>query len=82
LRLAQGRVAIIGAGFIACEFANDLCLSGHQVLVVVPNALPLSSVLPASINQELKNALEADGVEFSLSTSISILSNAVHLSLN
>ena len=66
----QGRVAIIGAGFIACEFANDLSLSGHQVLVVAPNVLPLSNVLPASINQELKNALEADGVEFSLSTSI------------
>src|SRR5476651_2507796 len=39
------RIAILGAGLIGCEFAEDLSAAGHHVTLVDPNLRPLSQGL-------------------------------------
>lgn len=63
------RVAIIGAGLIGCEFANDLILSDYQVSVIGNTVLPLNQLLPASASEYLKNMLAEQGVDWHLGKS-------------
>lgn len=51
------RVAILGAGLIGCEFANDLLAGGYSVDVIDPGNSPLSSLLPAEASKQLEQAL-------------------------
>lgn len=70
-RLAQARhVAIMGAGLIGCEFANDLLLGGYQVSVIDPAGSPLSRLMPATAGQVLQAALAEQGVQWYLGTSV------------
>ncbi|MDH5378079.1 MAG: FAD-dependent oxidoreductase [Gammaproteobacteria bacterium] len=69
--LAEPRkVAIIGAGLIGCEFANDLRRGGHEVSVFGPDALPLSNLLPAQAASELKTELGGIGVDWQLGSAV------------
>ena len=71
------RVAIIGAGLIGCEFANDLI---SQTLAVEANKLnvavfdkaqlPLAQQLPSQAGAMLQDALTNAGVEFYLGSDI------------
>ena len=63
------RVAIIGPGLIACEFANDLAQTGISVSIIGPNKLPMDNVLPIPIAEQLKIKLEEIGVDWYLDTS-------------
>lgn len=60
------RVAILGAGLIGCEFANDLARAGHAVTLIDPNALPLGALAPAALSQGLMAALQKEGVAMRL----------------
>ena len=60
------RVAILGAGLIGCEFANDLVLRGHAVDVADIAAQPLGRLLPAEAATGLRDALAAAGVRWHL----------------
>jgi rubredoxin-NAD+ reductase len=53
--LATGpqRVAIVGAGLVGCELANDLALAGHRITLLDVQALPLAATLPAAAAQRL-----------------------------
>jgi rubredoxin-NAD+ reductase len=53
--LATGpqRVAIVGAGLVGCELANDLALAGHSITLLDMQALPLSAALPAAAAHRL-----------------------------
>ncbi|MGE5650210.1 FAD-dependent oxidoreductase [Noviherbaspirillum sp. UKPF54] len=62
------RVAILGAGLIGCEFADDLAGAGHQVTLVDPNTLPLSALAAPSLSRGLHAALSARGVAFRCGT--------------
>nr|WP_295770134.1 FAD-dependent oxidoreductase [Rhodoferax sp.] len=55
-------VAIMGAGLIGCEFANDLVAVGHRVSVIDPSTDPLSALLPAEASMQLQDALSHRGV--------------------
>lgn len=57
-------VAIIGAGLIGCEFANDLASRRIKACVVDPAAWPLSRLLPEIAGRLFAAGLEAQGVEF------------------
>jgi rubredoxin-NAD+ reductase len=74
-RLAQvggpARVAILGAGLIGCEFADDLVGAGHTVSLIDPAPLPLAAITPSPIGQALQAALTARGVQLHLSTTAS-----------
>ncbi|HEX8988122.1 MAG TPA: FAD-dependent oxidoreductase [Rhodocyclaceae bacterium] len=64
------RVAILGAGLIGCEFANDLAGAGFEVDVfdVAPQAL--GRLLPAATAAFFGGGLAAAGVRFHFGTSI------------
>ncbi len=65
---ANGRVVLLGAGLIGCEFANDLLAAGHSVNVVDPAPLPLGRLLPAGVAQAYRDRLAAAGVQWRLGT--------------
>lgn len=58
------RVAILGAGLIGCEFANDLLAAGYRVDIVDPGNRPLSALLPAEASAHLRDALGELGVNW------------------
>lgn len=62
------RVAILGAGLIGCEFADDLAGAGHAVTLIDPNPLPLASLAAPALSHGLHAALKAKGVEMALGT--------------
>ncbi len=57
-------VAIIGAGLIGCEFANDLCGAGFTVHVIDPNPAPLNRLLPEAVGAQLRAALMEAGARW------------------
>ena len=63
-------VAIIGAGLIGCEFANDLRLAGIDVDVYDIAEQPLGRMLPAQAAALFRQRLEAAGVRFRLDTTL------------
>lgn len=62
------RVAILGAGLIGCEFADDLAAHGHAVTLIDPNALPLAALAAPALSQGLHHALTARGIDLRLGT--------------
>lgn len=69
LKEARG-VAILGAGLIGCEFANDLAAAGHAVTVLDPAAWPLASLLPQPAGEALLSPLAALGVSWRLGRAV------------
>ncbi|MBE0614979.1 MAG: FAD-dependent oxidoreductase [Burkholderiales bacterium] len=67
-------VALLGAGLIGCEFANDLIAAGYEVHVIDPAAWPLGRLLPEDAARELQSALAAGGVRWHLGTTASAVS--------
>lgn len=62
-RLEQAKhVAILGAGLIGCEFANDLASVGYRVTVIAPSSQPLPNLLPEAAAQAVSQGLEKAGV--------------------
>ena len=63
-------VAILGAGLIGCEFANDLQNTGHQVTVVDLAPQPLGRLLPKHVAEAFQENLEESGIKFALGTTV------------
>lgn len=63
-------IAIMGAGLIGCEFANDLALAGYQVHVIDISAHPLGRLLPEEAGKYLQDKLTAAGIRFHLKTKV------------
>lgn len=67
--LGEGkRVAIMGAGLIGCEFANDLRNGGYDVEVIAPSEVVMPGLLPEAAANAVQQELEALGVGFHLGT--------------
>jgi rubredoxin---NAD+ reductase len=64
------KVAILGAGLIGCEFANDLVLGGYEVDVIDLSPQALGRLLPEAAALELQEKLSAAGVHWHLSTTV------------
>ncbi|SER36020.1 rubredoxin-NAD+ reductase [Nitrosomonas sp. Nm51] len=73
------RVAIIGAGLIGCEFANDLSATGYQVDVIDIASQPLGRLLPPEAGAYLQKKLEDVGVVFHLNASVQSVNHAEDL---
>jgi rubredoxin-NAD+ reductase len=70
-RLAgKRRIAILGAGLIGCEFANDLAGAGFAVEVFDLSPQALGRLLPAAAAAFFGQGLAAAGVRFHFDTSI------------
>ena len=86
---APVKVAIIGAGLIGCEFANDLIgqNTGNQtaditVALFDKAARPLAQQLPSEAGIMLQDALTQSGVTFYLGTDISSITTNVNTNIN
>ena len=62
------RMAIVGAGLIGCEFANDLRLGGFSVDLFDQFEQPMGRLLPPAAAHQLRDKLAAIGVGFHLGT--------------
>ncbi|MDB5842498.1 MAG: putative rubredoxin-NAD(+) reductase NorW-like [Herminiimonas sp.] len=62
------RIAILGAGLIGCEFADDLAGAGHAVTLIDPNPLPLAALAAPALSLGLQAALIGRGVALRLGT--------------
>ena len=62
------RIAIMGAGLIGCEFANDLHNGGYQVDVIAPDERVMPGLLPAPASAAVQSGLVELGVAFHLGT--------------
>ena len=78
------RIAIIGAGLIGCEFADDLAGAGHAITVIDPNTRPLAALAAPALSEGLQKALEERGVQFRFGTvaeSVKHEANALQIQL-
>ncbi|WP_321910957.1 NAD(P)/FAD-dependent oxidoreductase [Paraburkholderia sp. J11-2] len=67
-------VAILGAGLIGCEFANDLVAAGHPVCLIDPASAPLSRLLPEQAGAVFASALSRAGVDVRLGIGVAAVS--------
>ncbi len=67
------KVAILGAGLIGCEFANDLVLGGYEVDVIDLAPQALGRLLPEVAALELQGKLSAAGVRWHLATTVNAI---------
>ena len=64
------KVAILGAGLIGCEFANDLVLGGYEVDVIDLAPQALGRLLPEMAAIALQNKLSEAGVRWHFGTTV------------
>lgn len=88
-KLAPVKVAIIGAGLIGCEFANDLIgqntdnqTADITVAVFDKAARPLAQQLPSQAGIMLQDALTQSGVTFYLGTDITSITTNVNTDID
>ncbi len=62
------RVAIMGAGLIGCEFANDLRNGDYEVDIIAPCDAVMPGLLPESAAHAVQQGLTDLGVRFHLET--------------
>ena len=65
-KLATGsqRVAIVGAGMVGTEIAEDLLKAGHKITLIDLNEAPLAQMLPAKATARIAKAVESQGIQF------------------
>lgn len=65
-KLATGsqRIAIIGAGMVGTEIAEDLLKAGHKITLIDMNEAPLAQMLPAKATARIAKAIESQGIRF------------------
>lgn len=71
----SARVAIVGAGLVGCEYANDLAAGGHAVALVAPENAPLARLLPEPLGHALAGELAAAGIELHLGRGVAALTH-------
>ena len=79
------RIAILGAGLIGCEFANDLAGKGFDITVIGMSEQPLTPLIPASAGNALRERLSKLGVQWRLgrtATAVERLSDGLLVQLD
>lgn len=64
------RIAILGAGLIGCEFANDLAIASYEVDVIDLAPQILGRLLPSEASQVLQDKLGEAGIRWHLGTTV------------
>ena len=57
-------IAIVGAGLVGCELANDLALGGHGITLLDIQPLPLAAALPPEAGRRLLAAWAGLPIQF------------------
>ena len=60
----KSQIAIIGAGLIGCELANDLALAGHQIALLDAAQRPLAHLIPEAASEALMKSWQALNIQF------------------
>ncbi len=65
-KLATGsqRIAIVGAGMVGTEIAEDLLKAGHTITLIDLNDAPLAQMLPAKATARIAKAVQSQGINF------------------
>lgn len=73
--LASGpqRIAIVGAGLVGCELAEDFARAGHAVSVLDMNEQPLAALLPERASQRLLQSWRSRGIAFLPARSVTLV---------
>src|SRR5699024_3993740 len=61
---APKHIAIIGAGMVGTEVAEDLTKAGHKVSLLDMNKAPLALMLPEIASSKIKQAIIDQGINF------------------
>jgi len=69
-------IAILGAGLIGCEFANDLSRAGYKVDVIDLAPQVLGRLLPPESAAFMQRKLEEEGIKFHLGTTTQTVDRA------
>jgi len=69
-------IAILGAGLIGCEFANDLSRAGYKVEVIDLAPQVLGRLLPPESAVFMQRKLEEEGIKFHLGTTTQTVDHA------
>ncbi|WP_066800816.1 FAD-dependent oxidoreductase [Moraxella oblonga] len=80
----NSRIAIVGAGMVGVELAEDLVNAGHQVSLIDINPHPLFAILPKIASQRLLNALQNLGINwlgFSMIQGVSVNDKGYEIAL-
>jgi rubredoxin-NAD+ reductase len=72
------KIAILGAGLIGCEFANDLVNAGYEVDVIAPASAPLDLLIPSAIGKLLQKALGEHGVRWHLESVVNTVTRTAN----
>lgn len=64
------KIAIIGAGLVGCEFANDLSNAGYEVDVIALADQPLEKLLPRPLGAALQSSFAEKGVSWHFNTCV------------
>jgi len=78
------KIAILGAGLIGCEFANDLVLGGYDVDVIDLAPQALGRLIPEAAARDLQNKLSDAGVHWHFNTTVQTIDRAneqLHITL-
>lgn len=67
---AASHLAILGAGLVGCELADDLARSGRRVTVFDPAPRPLARLVPPQLSDRLVAALSDHGVQWELGSTV------------
>jgi rubredoxin---NAD+ reductase len=67
------RVVLIGAGLVACEFANDLIINGYQVDIITLNDSPLEYYVPKVLGDRLAEKLKILGVRWHFNNTVTAI---------
>ncbi len=59
-------VAILGAGLVGCEFANDFINAGYAIDIIAPDPYPLAALLPEPAAKLLQDLLGKQGIQWRL----------------
>lgn len=70
---AETPVAIIGAGLVGCELADDLTKGGFPVTLIECAEQPLARLLPSPMTEDLAAALASNGVDLRLGAHVTCL---------
>ncbi|TCK84354.1 FAD-dependent oxidoreductase [Paraburkholderia sp. BL9I2N2] len=64
------RIAIVGAGLVGCELAEDFARSGHSITVLDVNERPLAALLPEQASQRVLESWANQGIRFMAARSV------------
>lgn len=64
LSIGPQKIAIVGAGMVGTEIAEDLLKAGHEISLIDLNEAPLAQMLPELATARIKQAILSQGIHF------------------